>query len=134
MGTTFVSKKVVPERVGWTYRVTLTKEDGGPIPLAAWSSLTARIYLDNEAKPDIVGSPGRDILNANGGVVTDGLLVLTFLPSDSAILDQMSFINPTPRARIPGERHICELEGVYTTSRQFARKVIWMVENFAKRS
>jgi hypothetical protein len=128
VATRFVNPVPVPESVGWRYAATLTDEAGAVISVASFASLTMRIYCLNalltSIEPPIGTDPAVSILNAGRGTLdVNGLLTLTFLPSDSDMVDPTS----------TEESHVALIEGVYAGTRKFAHEIRWRVINLAKR-
>jgi hypothetical protein len=124
MSTRFVNTEPVPERVGWRYQGTLKDEAGVPIPSTSFAALTIKIYALNPTLSDIQTSVS--VLNVGRGTLDpNGLLTVTFLPDDSAMVD----------AALPEERHLALIEGDYSTpTRKFAHEIEWLVINLAKRT
>jgi hypothetical protein len=133
MSTRYVNPELVPERVGWRYQGTLKDEAGAVIPAATFTALTVTIYALDAAQTIIQASTS--ILNVGRGVLDAfGVLTVTFVPTDSAIVDPTSMVSLTPRETVPGERHIALVEGDYAGTRKFAREIEWPVRNLSKRS
>lgn len=123
MSTRYVNPETVPERVGWRYQGTLKDEAGAIIPAATFATLTVTIYALDTAQTVIQASTS--ILNVGRGTLdAGGVLTITFLPADSAVLDD----------GLLEERHLALVEGDYAGTRKFAREIEWAVVNLAKRS
>ena len=122
MSTRYVNPETVPERVGWRYQGTLKDEAGAVIPAATFTALTVTIYALDAAQT-IIQAP-TSILNVGRGVLDAfGVLTITFVPTDSAMVD----------AALAQERHVALIEGDYSGSRKFAREIEFQVVNLAKR-
>jgi hypothetical protein len=123
MSTRYVNPEPVPERVGWRYQGTLKDEAGVVIPAATFSALTVTIYALDPVQTIIQASTS--ILNVGRGTLdTNGLLTITFVPNDSAMVD----------ATLADERHVALIEGDYSGTRKFAREVEWQTVNMARRT
>jgi hypothetical protein len=123
MSVRYVNAEPVPERVGWRYQGTLKDETGAVIPAATFSGLTVTIYALDAAQTVIQASTS--ILNVGRGVLDAfGVLTITFLPADSAMVD----------ATLLEERHVALVEGDYAGTRKFAREIEWGARNMAYRT
>lgn len=122
MSVRYINAEPVPERVGWRYQGTLKDEAGTVIPAATFAALTITIYALDAAQTIIQASTS--ILNTGRGTLDAfGVLTITFLPADSAIVD----------TTLLAERHVALVEGDYAGTRKFAREVEWGISNMAKR-
>jgi hypothetical protein len=120
--TRYVHPDEVPEKVGWAYTGTLKDEAGAVIPAATFASLTVTIYALDTARTVIQASTS--ILNVGRGVLTaGGVLTITFTPADSAMVDVTK----------PREKHVALVQGVYSTTRQFAREIEFTIRNLEVR-
>lgn len=69
---------------------TLVDETGAAVPLAGLSALTLTLYNRDSATQELINSVNAvNILNTGRGVLhsTSGLLTITLLPADNAIID-----------------------------------------------
>lgn len=97
---------IVAEKTTVQITATLVDETGAAIPLAGLSSLTLTLYNRDSTAQEIINSVSAvNILNNGRGTVhaTSGLLTLTLLPADNAIID-------TAKA---SEWHRALIEGTY---------------------
>lgn len=120
--TRYTHDEEVGESVGWEYHGTLNQENGTPIPVASFSSMTIEIYALDSARTTIQAETS--ILNVGRGVLDPaGLLTITFLHTDSAM------VNPAK----PRERHLALVKGDYSSPvRKYKREIEWTVKNIEK--
>lgn len=81
----FLFSQAVPERSTPRIRAVLNTPDGGVFPAANVTSI--RMWLRDIATDAIVnGREAVNVMNANGGTLSDGLFLLQFTQDDTAIL------------------------------------------------
>ena len=120
--TDFLNPYPVPEGVGWRYQGTLRDEDGNVIPAASFSALTVKIWNMDAALTNIQAQTS--ILNTGRGVLdSNGVLTVKFVPTDSALVDTTK----------NEERHRALIEGDYSGTKKYARRITWRVTNFENR-
>lgn len=112
----------IPEKSSRTITTTLTDRNGDAIAPAQVSSLTLTLYLANGT---IINSrDAQDILNANGGSLTDaGVLEIDLGPNDNAI------VGTNVRGK---EIHYGLIQVVTTAGDQENKEFYYTVEDLAK--
>lgn len=84
------ARVVAAEQTTMQITATLVDETGEAVPLAGLSALTLTLYNRDSAAQEIINSVNAvNILNAGRGTMhaTSGLLTITLLPADNAIID-----------------------------------------------
>lgn len=84
------ARVVAAEQTTMQITATLVDEAGAVVPLAGLSALTLTLYNRDSAAQEIINSVNAvNILNAGRGTMhaTSGLLTITLLPADNAIID-----------------------------------------------
>lgn len=116
---------LVAEQTTMVVTATMKDDADAPIPLAALSVLTLTIYSRDAAAHGIVNAVDHvNILNTGRGVIhaTSGLLTLTLLPADNAILDDT----------LDQEYHRLLIEGTYSGGKSLKFEIEFPVRNLVK--
>lgn len=118
---------IVAEQSTLQMTATLLDEVSMPVPLAGLSTLTLTLYSRDSVAQDIINNvSATNMLNAGRGTVhpTTGLLTITLLPADNAIVDGTKDL----------EWHRALIQGTYGSggSRAFKYEIDFPVRNVAK--
>lgn len=116
---------IVAEQSTLVLTATLIDDAGAAIPSAGVQALTLTLYNRDSAAKEVLNSvDGQNILNADRGTLhpTSGLLTVTLLPADNAIIDTTKDL----------EWHRALVQATYATTKKFKAEIDFPVRNLNK--